>query len=245
MSRPARLLAVIAATAAIALATAPAAGAHVTVNPGEAAKGSFAKLAFRVPNERDSAGTTTVEINFPADHPIAFVSVRPHPGWTYTVERTRLAAPLEVEGRQITEAVSKITFTGGPIRPGEFDEFEVSVGPLPEDADELVFPTLQTYQGGEIVRWIEATPPGGKEPDHPAPVLRLVEGSGDEHAHSEKGSNASDTEKGKNTGNGLAVRNVAYKDDVRSVQTLAIVALVVGGVGLLAGIGGFLRRRAS
>ncbi|MER3485913.1 MAG: hypothetical protein C4345_08045 [Chloroflexota bacterium] len=61
----------------------------------ERTKGSFAKLAFRVPNERDSAGTTTVEINFPADHPIAFVSVRPHPGWTYTVERTRLAAPLE------------------------------------------------------------------------------------------------------------------------------------------------------
>jgi uncharacterized protein YcnI len=57
------------AVAGIAIvATAPLAAAHVTVNPGEAPKGGFAKLAFRVPNERDDAGTTAVEVNLPEDH---------------------------------------------------------------------------------------------------------------------------------------------------------------------------------
>ncbi len=181
MTRTSRLLAAIGAAAVLLLAVVPAASAHVTVNPGEAEKGGFTVLAFRVPNERDNAGTTTVEINFPTDHPIPFISVRPHPGWTYAVERTTLDEPVEAHGEPISEVVSKVTFTGGPIRPGEFDQFEISAGPLPEDADQLLFPTLQTYEGGEIVRWIEETPASGEEPEHPAPLLRLVEGSGDDH----------------------------------------------------------------
>jgi uncharacterized protein YcnI len=46
---------------------APMADAHVTVKPGEAPKGGFAKLAFRVPNERPDSGTTTPEVNLPED----------------------------------------------------------------------------------------------------------------------------------------------------------------------------------
>lgn len=147
--------------AALGMAAAPAA-AHVTVNPQEAAKGGFAKLAFRVPNEREAPATVQVEIVFPSDHPLRSVSVRPRPGWTYSVER---------EG----EAVARITWTGGVIRPGEFEEFEVSGGPLPTDADRLVFRALQTYDNGEVVRWIEEAVEGGPEPEHPAPVLSLVE----------------------------------------------------------------------
>jgi hypothetical protein len=41
---------------------AAAASAHVTVNPREATQGSYAKLAFRVPNERDNASTTQLEV---------------------------------------------------------------------------------------------------------------------------------------------------------------------------------------
>ena len=88
---------------------APMADAHVTVNPGEAPKGGFAKLAFRVPNERDDAGTTAIEVNLPEDHPIANVSVRPKEGWSYQVERRTLDQPLEGEGDEITDVVSKIT----------------------------------------------------------------------------------------------------------------------------------------
>lgn len=239
MTRTNRLLATIGAAGILLLAIVPAASAHVTVNPGEAEKGGFAALAFRVPNERDNAGTTTIEINFPTDHPIPFVSVRPHPGWTYNVERTTLDTPVEAFGEEVTEVVSKITFTGGPIKPGEFDEFEVSAGPLPDDTDELLFPTLQTYEGGEVVRWIEPTPASGEEPEHPAPTLRLVEGSGDDHG------DATASSGGEETASGVTVANTASQDDVDSAQTLAIVALIVGALGLIAGGVAIFRKRGA
>lgn len=150
---------------AVVGATAVPAAAHVTVNPDEATKGGYAKLAFRVPNERDAAATVQVEVAFPTEHPLRSVSIRPKPGWTYAVERSG-------------EAVSRITWTGGVIRPGEFEEFEVSGGPLPEGAERLVFRALQTYDNGEVVRWIDEPEEGGPEPEHPAPVLRLVDARG-------------------------------------------------------------------
>ncbi|MFU8873062.1 YcnI family protein [Micromonospora sp. SL4-19] len=154
------------------------ASAHVTVNPREATQGGYAKLAFRVPNERDNAGTTKLEVALPADAPLASVSVRPMAGWTVQVEKTTLAKPIEMHGNQVTEAPSKITWTaeGGDanmIKPGQFQEFEVSVGPLPE-ADTMIFKALQTYSNGEIVRWIEEPSTNGAEAEHPAPVLKLA-----------------------------------------------------------------------
>ena len=75
--------------------------------------------------------------------------------------------------QQITEAVARITWDGGVIAPEEFQEFEVSLGPLP-DTDRMVFKALQTYSNGDVVRWIDLPTPGGKDPDHPAPVLTLT-----------------------------------------------------------------------
>ena len=163
---------IIVAAALAVLALPAAASAHVTVNPREAEQGGFTKLAFRVPNERD-VGTVKLEINFPAEHPIQFVSVRPHPGWTYAIEQAKLATPIKTDEGEVTEAVSKITWSGGPIKAGEFDEFEVSVGPLPADIDTLVFKALQTYENGEVVRWIDEPATGGAEPEHPRPCSPL------------------------------------------------------------------------
>ncbi|MGH3836494.1 MAG: YcnI family protein [Pseudonocardiaceae bacterium] len=158
----------------VLLTLAGVASAHVTVNPRTAQQGGYTKVAFRVPNERDTASTTQLEINFPTDHPIASVSTRAVPGWTSTVQKTTLAAPITTGERQITETVSKITWTGGKIEPGTFEEFDVSMGPLPTDTDQLVFKALQTYDNGEVVRWIDTAPPGAAEPEHPAPVLTLT-----------------------------------------------------------------------
>ena len=170
--------------AAVGIGAGPA-SAHVTVNPREATQGGYAKLAFRVPNERDDAATTKVEVNIPTDTAIASVSVRPTTGWTATVERSKLATPLEVHGEDVSEAVSKITWTataGSEVKPGQFQEFEVSAGPLPE-VDRIVFKALQTYSNNEIVRWIEEPPAaGGEEPEHPAPVLKLAKAAQTETA---------------------------------------------------------------
>ncbi|MGQ0616156.1 MAG: YcnI family copper-binding membrane protein [Acidimicrobiia bacterium] len=179
----ARALATTAIVAGMTLALATPALAHVTVNPDEVPRGGFAKLAFRVPNERDDASTVKLEVRLPADHPIANVSVKPKAGWTAEVTRAPLATPIVVHGSEVTEAVSQVTWTaaGTDIKPGEFDEFEVSVGPLPDDVDSLLFPAVQTYSDGEEVAWIEPEVEGQPEPELPAPVLRLTAANAGDH----------------------------------------------------------------
>ncbi len=228
MKRSTRILtAAIGAIAAGAM-LAPAAGAHVTVNPSEATKGGFSKLTFRVPNERPTAGTTQVEVSMPPEHPLRSVSVKPTQGWEYQAVKTPLATPITSEsGQQTTETVTKITWSGGLIRPGGFAEFEVSVGPLPENVDEIVFPALQTYEGGEVVRWIDLPTPGGAEPERPAPVLELV--AGDEETTvttTADGSPGADAP--------ISASNVASKTDVDDANRTGVIGIVIGVIGLLA-----------
>ncbi|HET9381541.1 MAG TPA: YcnI family protein, partial [Streptomyces sp.] len=176
--------AAVAASAVLGLA-APAL-AHVTVQPeGAAAKGGYAVVNFKVPNERDNASTTKLEVNFPADHPLASVMPQPVPGWKAVVTKSKLDKPLESHGQKITEAVSKVTWTAEDdgVRPGYFQKFPLSVGALPEDTDQLVFKAVQTYSNKEVVRWIEVPQEGQEEPEHPAPVLALSEASEDGHSH--------------------------------------------------------------
>ncbi|MFI7601673.1 YcnI family protein [Actinoplanes sp. NPDC049681] len=164
------------AVAALTLALAVPAAAHVTVNANTAVQGGYTKVTFRVPNESDAASTTKVEVNLPADTPFASVSLKPVAGWTMNAEKAKLAQPLQAHGTAITEAVSKITWTAtgdAAIKPGQFQEFDVSLGPLPK-VDQVVFKALQTYSDGSVVRWIDEPTTDGTEPDKPAPVLKLT-----------------------------------------------------------------------
>ncbi|MFU8875488.1 YcnI family protein [Micromonospora sp. SL4-19] len=171
----ARAATIAAAVTAITLGVAGPASAHVTVNPKEATQGGYTKVTFRVPNEKDNANTTKVEVSLPASSPIGSVSLKPMAGWTGQTETSKLATPIKVHDSELTEAVTKITWTAdanSAIKPGQFQEFDVSLGPLPE-TDQLVFKALQTYSDGDVVRWIEE-PTSGAEPEHPAPVLKLT-----------------------------------------------------------------------
>jgi uncharacterized protein YcnI len=162
----------LAATALLLLAG--PASAHVSVNPGSAAQGSYTEVNVRVPNEETSTDTTKVQLYLPTDHPIASVATEAVPGWTVTVQKTKLTKPLTTDDGQVTEAVSEITWSGGTIKPGQFQDFALSLGPLPTDTDTLTFKALQTYSDGSIVRWIQPTVEGQTEPANPAPVLHLT-----------------------------------------------------------------------
>jgi|GEM_PF-384202 len=172
------------------MAGAGIASAHVTVNPSEAAAGDYTKLTFRVPNESPTAGTVGITIALPADHPFASVSVREIPGWTVVPSKTTLPAPVTEGDVTIKEAVTSITWTadqGTAIGPGEFAEFDISAGPVP-DAGSLAFPATQTYNDGTVVEWNEPTPASGEEPEHPVPTLTVgaaAEGEGG-HSHSDE-----------------------------------------------------------
>jgi uncharacterized protein YcnI len=168
--------------AALSLAIAAPAAAHVSVSSAAAVQGGYSTVTFKVPNESDDASTTKLEVNLPQDAPVASVSVRPVPGWTAVAEKAKLATPLEAHGTQITEAVSKITWTAAGdagIKPGEFQTFDVSMGPLPQ-TEQMIFKSLQTYSDGTVVRWIDEPAADGTEPESPAPVLKLAAaGAGD------------------------------------------------------------------
>ena len=176
MSLLKRSAAVAGLVAVLTLALAVPASAHVTVNPNTAVQGGYAKVTFRVPNESDTDSTTKVEVNLPADAPFASVSLKPVAGWTMVPVKSKLATPIEVHGTPITEAVSKITWTAtgdAAIKPGQFQEFDVSLGPLPE-VPQVVFKALQTYSDGTVVRWIDEPTTDGTDPEKPAPVLKLT-----------------------------------------------------------------------
>ena len=171
-------ISLIPATALAALVLAPVAGAHVTVQPAELPAGGFARVDVRVPNESDTAGTVKLVVQMPDG--VAFASFEPIAGWSVEVERETLAEPVTTEHGEITEQVSTITWTGdgeaGIIPPGAFQDFGLSIS-VPEGADrDLTFKAVQTYDDGEVARWI-----GDPDSDEPAPTVSLVEGAADDH----------------------------------------------------------------
>jgi uncharacterized protein YcnI len=217
----------------VALAVATPASAHVTVNPREATQGEFARLDFRAPNESNTATTVALEVHFPEEAPIPFVSVGKVPGWTAEVTYRTLETPLEGgHGEQITEVVESITWTAdsdeAAIQVGEFGEFPVSAGPMPE-VDQLMFPSLQTYSDDQVVRWIDP-PEEGQEPEHPAPVLSLLPASdgGDPTEAPEP-----------------AAQQTVTEDDGSAAGTwLGLAGLVAGLAGLALGGAAFARTRS-
>lgn len=168
------------AVVALALAVLPAAAAsaHVRVVPEKTTAGGWTVLTFRVPNESETAATSQVTVDLPTDTPLLSVSTKPVPGWTATVETSPLPEPVDFYGTELTEAPSRVVWTAQPgaeIADGQFQEFEVSAGPLPEAGTRLVLPAHQTYTDGTVVDWVDVAEEGAEEPAHPAPELTTTE----------------------------------------------------------------------
>jgi uncharacterized protein len=240
-----RIAAAGAAAGITVLALSAPAFAHVTVQPeGTAAKGGYAVVDFKVPNERDDASTTKLEVNFPTDHPLASVMPEPMPGWKIEVTKSKLDKPLEMHGEKITEAVTKVTWTadGKGIEPGYFEKFPLSVGQLPEDTDQLVFKALQTYSNKEVVRWIEVPQKGHDEPDNPAPVLELS--AAEDGHHGSAADEESDAESAEKASADTAASDSSDGTDT-TARVLGIVGIVVGAAGVAYGVLAGRRRTSA
>ncbi|GAB1328761.1 YcnI family copper-binding membrane protein [Streptomyces sennicomposti] len=238
--RTSRLVTVGALAGTAVLAVSVPAFAHVTVQPeGAAAKGGYAVVDFKVPNERDNASTTKLEVNFPADHPLASVMPQPIDGWKIEVTKSALAKPLEMHGKKITEAVTKVTWTaaGDGIGPGYFQKFPLSLGALPEDTDQLVFKALQTYSDKEVVRWIEVQQKGQEEPDNPAPTLQLTAAADGHDAAAPDAAASADAKP--------AAQSTATTESGTdtTARVLGVVGIVVGAAGVAYGV--FAGRRRT
>lgn len=239
----ARGFAVAIAAGTVVLAGGGIASAHVTANVTEPAKkGGYSKITFRVPNEDATQGTVKVSLQFPKDTPLTSARPKPVAGWTAEVTKVTLDKPVKTsKGAEIKEAIGTITWTAQPgtrINPGEFQEFDISAGPLP-DADQLVIPTTQTYDGPKgDVKW-DAPPAGGAEPEHPAPVVKLVAAAAGEDAHGGAGTPA----EVKPASDSHAEAAPAGSDS--TARWLGGVGLVVGALGLGVGVGATLRAKKA
>jgi periplasmic copper chaperone A len=216
---------ILAAVVGAMLALAPAAGAHVTMQPPEAPAGGFTRLDVRVPNERDNADTTKVVVQMPPG--FLSVSYEPVPGWDVKLTMRKLDKPVEQFGEQVSEEVGQITFTGdgetGVIKPGQFQDFGLSLAvPEGKPGSKLTFKALQTYTGGEVVRWIG--PPDSEEPAPQVELTAAEEEEGSAPAAQQPAAPAASEEE--DDGNGLA-----------------IVALIVGAAGLATGLAALFMRR--
>ena len=208
-----------------ALALAPVAAAHVTVQPPEAPAGGFTRLDVRVPNERDNAGTTKVVVQMPPG--FLSVSTEPVPGWDAELTMRQLDEPVEQFGEEVTEEVGRITFTAdgeaSAIKPGQFQDFGLSLAvPEGRPGSMLTFKALQTYSNDEVVRWI-----GPPDSEEPAPQVELTPAEEEEAAApaAEEPAAPAATEED-DDGNGLA-----------------IAALIVGAAGLATGLAALVLSR--
>lgn len=223
----------LALVGALALAAPAGASAHVTLQPDEAAAGDFTVLDVRVPNERDDAATTKVDVQLP--NGFVFASYQPVPGWSVKVRTQRLAKPIQTDDGPIASEVREMTWTadggadGGAdgIQPGQFQDFPISVQIPGRAGDSLTFKALQTYDDGEVVRWI-----GGPGSPEPAPQVAVTAGGEAQHggatAPEGDGGSGGDGDSGDGDGDGLA-----------------IVALIVGALGLLVGGAALARSRRA
>jgi periplasmic copper chaperone A len=190
---PLRALLALATAGALGLALPATASAHVTVSADDAAPGAWIKLTFRVPNESDTAGTVGLTVTFPTDTPFAFVSVKPHVGWDVEVTRESLDEPVEAGSYTLDEVVTAISWTAQGdtlIAPGQFDEFDVSVGPPPEEEMAIELPADQRYSDGAVVSWSEP-PDDHFEGSKPSPAFTVGGGDGSggsDSGHDDEGS---------------------------------------------------------
>jgi uncharacterized protein YcnI len=230
---------ILAAVAALLLAPA-AAQAHVTLQPDTAPAGGFTRLDVRVPNERDDAGTTKVDVQLPPGFIAA--SYEPVPGWKVKMTRSKAETPIDTgEGLQSDKQVSRITWTGdgkqGVIEPGQFQDFGLSLK-MPEGkaGDKLTFKALQTYDDGQVVRWI-----GPEDADEPAPTVTLEAGSAG-GGHGAPAATAGGADQSATPASAPASRS-----EDGGTDTLSIVAVVLGALALIAALGALAaaRRGAS
>jgi periplasmic copper chaperone A len=232
-----RYPAIVVAAVALALVVPAVAQAHISLHPNVVPAGSYATLNVRMPGEQANAHVTELDMLLPSG--FTSVDYQPVPGWTVSEKLTKLAKPIQSDDGPISDEISQIIWkwTGplGKISDGQFLQFPLSIAIPDNDAGKsLRFKAVQSYSNGQVVRWIQP----GLDDQNPAPTINV----------SAKGGNLVDVagaeagpEPGQ-TGAGNAVATVA-KSSGGASKGLAIVALIVGALGLIVGLVAILSTR--
>jgi uncharacterized protein YcnI len=150
------------------LAVSAPAWAHVVVSPEQVTAGDYETLTVSVPTEKE-VPTTEIRVEVPEGFLLS--GVQPVPGWEHAFE----------EDGGVVRAV---TFSGGEIRPQEFQQFLVQAQ-APEEPGKYPWKAFQTYEDGSVVKW--TGPPDSEEP---ASVIEVVSSTSEQSQSSPKPSEA-------------------------------------------------------
>ena len=148
--------------------------AHVVVSPEVVTASDYATLTVSVPTEKERP-TTKIRVEVPEGFLLS--GVQPVPGWEHTFQ----------EDGGVVRAV---TFSGGEIRPQEFQQFLLQAQ-APEEPGEYPWKAFQTYEDGSVVEW--TGPPDSEEP---ASVIEVVSGGSEHPQASPQPPEASASQKG-------------------------------------------------
>jgi len=205
--RLSRVVAVVAGAVLALGALAAPAFAHVQVEATPGAPGATdATLKILAAGESGTAGTSKLDVVADPAIPAEQVTLVSGPsGWTLT-----------------PGANGGFTLGGPALAKGADAEISVKVKQLP-DVPQVTFKVVQTYSDGEVVRWIELPGPDGKEPDNPAPVVKLTVGAAS--AISPKPANDSDEDSAAaKTGSGPLARTGAADRPLAAASGLLLLA---------------------
>ncbi|PJE31786.1 hypothetical protein SAMN06297129_1812 [Pseudooceanicola antarcticus] len=172
---------------ALALTTAMAgsASAHATLDQRSATLGETTKISLRVPHGCEGEATHTVRLTIPE----GFYNVKPMPkaGWELSTTTGAYATPYMNHGTKMTEGVREVTWSGGHLEDGWYDEFTVRGSfANAETGSTLYFPAVQECANG-VADWTDTS---GGEVANPAPKLQLVAGDAMAHDHAGHGAHA-------------------------------------------------------
>ena len=136
-----------------------------------------------MPNERDNANTVRLQVFFPSNLPLLTVNVLPIPGWSAKVETQTLSKPVQTDDGPVDQVVTNITWTAtsGGITPGQYQDFDVSAGKVPDRTGTVVFKSLQTYSSGEDSSMDPGSRFSGSRSGHACPRAHAHQPNADHH----------------------------------------------------------------
>ncbi len=228
----------------LALLGPAAAQAHISLHPNTIPAGAFVTLDVRVPGEQAGAYAYKVDMLVPPG--FTEIDTQNVPGWSVREIMAKLATPIQTDEGPISEEVSQIVWTGdrttlGRLENGQFIQFPLSIA-MPSDiaGRSLAFKTIQYYSNGKVIHWI-----GPPSAEYPAPTINVTAKGGliEEVAGGEAGPVAGETASGQSGVASSAAPVDSAKSSGGASKGLAIAALILGALGLAAGLGGLLTAR--
>jgi uncharacterized protein YcnI len=207
--------------------------AHISLHPNTIPAGAFATLDVRVPGEQEGAYAYKVDMLMPPG--FTEVDTQNVPGWSVKEVMKKLSTPIQTDEGPIDEEVSEIIWTGdrsklGRLENGQFIQFPLSIA-MPSDnvGQSLAFKTVQSYSNGKVIHWI-----GPPSATYPAPTINITPKGGviEDVAGAEAGPTPGEVP-------GAAAASSAPRARSSSSgasEGLAIAALILGALGLIAGL---------